>query len=319
MDRTLAPKRIEGILRETFTIYKNNFLRLMAIVAIVQVPVIVLALIASLLIPTYGHWLTEDPSPFILFLWVTIYFTMFAASIWMVGAVIHAVSEQYFNRTVSIDQAYSFAWRRLGDMFWAAVLVCLALVGIYLATILISISIALSAGRTVDNMLIGFIMAGMLSLFMTPAIIYLSVNWTFTSPTALFEGYGPKAALSHSWALVKGSWWRVLGMVMLLLLIVQAVFMIFYMPAMMGALGGVMSGIMSEVPGGFTPYAGTAFPSWMIWALIGGTIGNIISLPLFVIGTTLLYFDLRVRKQGYSLNALADELGLRRTSVDSVA
>jgi len=76
---------------------------------------------------------------------------------------------------------------------------------------------------------------------------------------------------------------------------------------------------MNEAPGGFTPYATPAFPTWMIWTLIGGAIGGIISLPIFVIGITLLYFDLRVRKQGYSLDALADELGLRRTSVDTVA
>jgi hypothetical protein len=56
----------------------------------------------------------------------------------------------------------------------------------------------------------------------------------------------------------------------------------------------------------------------MIWALIGGAIGSIISLPIFAIGQTLLYFDLRARKQGYSLDVLADELGFR-TPTDTVA
>ena len=67
------------------------------------------------------------------------------------------------------------------------------------------------------------------------------------------------------------------------------------------------------------PYAAPTFPSWMLWALIGGAIGGIISLPIFVIGITMLYFDLRVRKQDYSLNALASELGLPSTATDTVA
>ena len=320
MNNTLAPKSFEGILKETFIIYKNNFLRLIGTVAIVQVPYVILVGIAIALSLglAYSNLGDEDPSLLIYLIGIPIGLAMAAASIWMVGAIIHAVAEQYFNRPVSIGRAYGFAWHRLGDMFWAAVLVYLALAGIFMAAILISVLISIPAGG-ISGWLIGFVITSTMILIITPAIIYLATNWVFILQTALLERCGPVAALSHSWTLVKGSWWRVLGMVMLLLLIVQAVFMIFYMPAMMGTLGGVMSGIMSEAPGGFTPYAAPAFPTWTIWALIGGAIGNIISTPIFIIGITLLYFDLRVRKQGYSLDALADELGLRRISTDTVA
>lgn len=329
MNRTLAPKDLGGILGETFTIYKNNFLRLIAIVAIVQVPIVVLYIIFFSLMPmpTYGRLVTEGPSPLMLFIWISIGFAMLAASICMVGAVIHAVAQQHFNQPVSIGRAYSFAWRRLGDMFWATALVYLALFGIYLAAILMGVSIALSAGRTVDNMLIGFIMAGMLSLFMAPLIIYLGTNWNFLLQTALFESCGPTSALSRSWALVKGSWWRVLGIILLLLLILQTIatiiVMIFYIPAMTAFFSEAMSSVINQAPGGFTPYGAPEFSVGMmigmIIAMIGAVIGLIISYPIFLIGQTLLYFDLRVRKHGYSLDALAGELGLRSPSTDIAA
>src|SRR4030042_2260896 len=192
MNGTLAPRSLEGILKETFSIYKSNFLRLIAIVAIVAVPIAILAVVANLLMPVYGELGTEALSPFMYFFWIPIYLASFAAYILMAGAVIHAITEQYFNQPVSIGRAYSFAWHRLGDMFWAVVLVYLTMLGIFLAAIFIGVSIALSAGRTVDNMLIGFIMAGMLSLLITPLHIYLGAKRTFMFQAALLEGCGPR-------------------------------------------------------------------------------------------------------------------------------
>ena len=103
---------------------------------------------------------------------------------------------------------------------------------------------------------------------------------------------------------------------MLLLLIVQTIVtiivMMFYIPAMIGIVSDIMTGAMSR--------AETHFPTWlMIVPMVGAFIANIISLPIYTIGHTLLYFDLRVRKQGYSLDALANELGLRSISTDTVA
>lgn len=311
MNGTLAPKSLEGILRETFSIYKSNFLRLIAIVAIVQVPIAILAVVANLLMPVYGELGTEALSPFMYFFWIPIYLALFIASILMAGAVIHAVSEQYFNRPVSIGRAYGFAWHRLGDMFWAVVLVTLAILGIYLAAILISIIVYLFIPTTIGGIpdwLIAFVISGTLIYLATPAAIYLGIIWHFVMQTALLEGCSSKSALSRSSVLVKGSWWRVLGIVLLLGLIVQTIGMIFCVPAIIGATTWVITGATAGLPTGV-----------MIWAMIGGTIGGILSLPIFVIGQTLLYFDLRVRKQGYSFDALADELGLRNTSTDTVA
>jgi MFS family permease len=311
MNRTLAPTNLEGILKDTFYIYKNNFLRLTAIASIVVVPIAIVSLIINLLLPTYGKEATGVLSNALISLPVAL--VAFVAYILMFGAIVHAMAEQYFNQPVSIGRAYSFAWRRMGDMFGAVVLYGLAIGGIFLAAILISVIIAAAIGGTY-SWLIGFAIAFILILFATPPALYLGIIWNFMVQTAMLEGCGPRAALSHSAAVVKGSWWRVLGIVLLLLLIVQAIFMIFNIPAMMGAVSwimtGVMSGTMTETP--------PQLPTWvMIWSTVGGAIGYIISFPIYTIGETLLYFDLRVRKQGYNLDALANELGLRST--DTIA
>jgi hypothetical protein len=315
MNRTLEPRNIGDILRETFAIYKSNFLRLIAMVAIVQVPMVALSIILSPLMPLYGELGAEATSPFISLFWIPIYLAFFAASILMGGAIIHAVSEQYFNQPINIGRAYSFAWQRMGAMFGAVVLVYLAMVGIFLPAILISVIIAVAIGG-IYSWLIGCVIAVVLTFAVAPAAIYLGTKWVFILPTAMFEGCGPKAALAHSSALVKQNWWRVLGIVMLLLIIVQIIAMIFYIPAMIGAVTWTITG---DITGAITETT-TGLPTGlMIWAIAGGAIGSIISVPIGMIGITLLYFDLRVRKQGYSLDVLANELGLRSTSTDTAA
>ena len=309
MNATLGPRNLGDILSETFAIYKGNFLRLIAIVAIVMVPTTILG-IFYLLMPLYGGSGAEVTSPFMPLILIPIYLAIFAASALTAGASTHAVSEQYFNQPVSIGRAYKFAWRRLGDMFWAVVLYGLAIAGIFLAAILISVIITVAIGGAY-SLLIGFVIAVTLTFAVAPAAIYLGTIWNFMVPTALLEGCGPKSALSRSSALVKGSWWRVLGIVLLLSLIWQTIVtiivMMFYIPAMISMMSNIMTGVISG--------AETFFPTWsMSVPMIGALIANIISIPIFIIGETLLYFDLRVRKQGYSLDALANELGLGSTS-----
>jgi hypothetical protein len=43
-------------------------------------------------------------------------------------------------------------------------------------------------------------------------------------------------------------------------------------------------------------------------------LGNILSTPIFTIGITLLYYDLRARKEEYNLDDLAEELHISEPS-----
>jgi len=103
--------------------------------------------------------------------------------------------------------------------------------------------------------------------------LYLMVRWSFILQVALLERLGPLAAMLRSSALVKRNWWRVMNMTII--------------------VGGITVGIsiiLGTVP------------------TIGPTLGSILSTPVFAIGITLLYYDLRVRKEEYNLDSLAAEL-----------
>jgi hypothetical protein len=307
MERTLGPRNVGDILKETFTIYGKNFWRFTAIISVAAVPSTIIGTIVDLLFPAHGEMAHRNAASFFIIL--PLYLLAFVLSILTAGTATHAIAEQYVKQPINFGRAFGFSWNRLSDMFWAVVLVILAVWGITAGAVMISLFIAIF-GR-MHELSSGLIFLAM-TLVAIIAAVYLIVRWAFAIPTALLEGHGPTTALSSSSSLVKQNWWRVLGILLLLGLILVAIVLILLMPAIIGAIGAAIAGDITA--------ANTELPTWaLVWAIIATLIANIVCTPLFTIGQTLLYFDLRVRKQGYNLDALANELGLTSTVTDSTA
>lgn len=122
--------------------------------------------------------------------------------------------------------------------------------------------------------------------------IYLAIRWVVASVTVILEDRGPTSALGRSAELVRGRWWPVFG-VMLLGLIIQ-----FVIGAIVGAILGAVI-FASDDPNS----AGLLAVSAIIDLLIG-----IFLQPFLAVLVTVIYFDLRVRKEGFDLDRLADQL-----------
>jgi len=130
------------------------------------------------------------------------------------------------------------------------------------------------------ELLAGLALLGMcITVIGIPFAIYFGVRWYFIWQAALVEGVGPRAALSSSSDLVRGDWWRVFGIMFVV-----------------GLISGV-AGLILGFTVGFIP-------------IVGQTIAGILVTPIFLTASTLLYFDLRVRQEGYNLETMARELGI---------
>jgi len=244
---------LRGILGETYRIYRRNFSRLLAIVGIIEGSVFLLEAFMK----------QGDTESTILLILVEIAIPLCLISL-MGGALVYAVSEQYFRQPISFVQAYRFAWKKLVDLVGVAVLTGFAIAAIVL--IFTGIGVAISSGSGgKTSYIFGAIGLCIGSYYMT--------KWSFIFETALIEDLGPKAALSRSSALVKGSWWRVWGIMFVLWIITLAI-----------------SYILGRIPE------------------VGTVVGGILSTPILAVGNVLLYYDLRVRKERYGLRALAREL-----------
>ena len=190
------------------------------------------------------------------------------------GAIVVAVTQHYVSRAVGIRECYGRAWRRI---------VSLTLISLILAfpiVLILELSLLLGAA---------------LALLIVPALILL-VYWSISAQAVLVEGCKPLAALKRSFDLVRGSWWRVFGIGVVAMLVVVGLGLVLGTP--FALVSGIVSPAEATRLGDTFQFLGTLIVS--------------VSVPIVApIVLTLLYFDLRVRKEGYNFPKLRQEMGIQ--------
>jgi hypothetical protein len=137
-------------------------------------------------------------------------------------------------------------------------------------------------------------------LCVLPAV-YLWVAWAVAAPVLLLEDLRGWGAMKRSRSLVKGRFWptfAVLVLVAVVTFIVQLVFA--------SILAGVLGVGGNEV-------------ALAIADAIGQTASGVLTTPLSAAVLTVLYFDLRVRKEGFDLELLSRRMGVDPATVANPA
>lgn len=128
-----------------------------------------------------------------------------------------------------------------------------------------------------------------LSLVLLPLGIWMFVRWGIAAPALAAEPIGRNDALRRSAALVKGAWWRCF-VTMLTVLVLSAV-----MAFVLGLSAGFALALVPGLPEDISlMLAGSA-------AVLTGSL----VVPFVAIAFSLLYVDLRVRKEAFDLDYLA--------------
>jgi hypothetical protein len=129
-----------------------------------------------------------------------------------------------------------------------------------------------------------------------PLWIWILTGWVAVLPVMFVENTGLVAAMSRSWELVQGRWWRTFFILLL-------VFVLNYVVSLaLGAflyLGQLLLSIF------ISPFLSLAIYQAGVIAVSGLTI------PILQIAIVLIYFDLRVRKEGLDLFQLAQRVAPR--------
>jgi hypothetical protein len=134
---------------------------------------------------------------------------------------------------------------------------------------------------------------GGLILFVIPGLIF--VTWfMFSCQVCVIERRGPVESLRRSRRLVRGSFWRCIGLWLALLLIL--------MLAVMAAMTLLVLFNTYALSGWYSPDQWTALDELLSWVL------TFCAVPFLLTGLVLLYYDLRVRKENFDSASLMDEL-----------
>ena len=161
-------------------------------------------------------------------------------------------------------------------------------------------SLRFAASRLLPVILLSFLyVLGLIPAFIALVIpgIWLAVAWSVSFPALLSEGIGPVAALGRSFRLVKGRWWPTFGALLVMWVLVAVI------SGVLGALLGatLLAAVDSEL------VAAVLFT-------IVNILSSLITLPLLAAVLTVIYFDLRVRNEGFDLQLLARGVGQDRSA-----
>lgn len=293
----LKPLTAGDILDQAIRIYRENFVRLITIVAIVTLPVLIVQSLAfGLVLPFSSDFQTIpqfNPATSVAASCITVMVTFIGAimTIFQMGALTSFVSERFLGRTLTVREAYGNAFRHWVALFFSTLLLGVA-VGVLVA-VLVSVFIVplvLAAGAGASGSDVAAILAGVAGLVLCVlfipgllGILYLYTRWSFYIQAIMIENYNSTGSLGRSWKLVKGSFWRVLGFVILLYLLSLVL--------TFGLFGAVSVGAF------FLPSPAIRF---IVQSLASGLIAVFIQ-PLQYATLTVLYYDLRIRKEGFDL------------------
>jgi len=124
-----------------------------------------------------------------------------------------------------------------------------------------------------------------------PGLLFMAL-FVATAPAIVIEELGPIQGMRRSWRLVRRRLWSVLGIALLA-----------------GFLANVLGQVLGVVPTLIALFIGPD-KAWPLLAA-GGILSALITTPFVAIVATLLYFDGRIRQEGFDLQLMADDLARR--------
>lgn len=214
------------------------------------------------------------------------------------GIIVSETARACVGERLTVRELWQRCRGRIGALIgWSLLIVAAFAVAVLVLAVVIAVLIPLGV--------VGGILAGLTGFFGFAAIVVLAV-WIGTKlalvPSAIvLERAGIRHAMRRSWALSRGSFWRVLGVIVLIALIVGGVQEVAVAPI---SLVGTFSQILSHPTelSGAGAAAGTSLvtPATVIAALVGAAVGAILQVASAA-APALLYLDLRMRKEGLDL------------------
>ena len=277
----LKPMRFEDILDTTFSLYRKHFWLFLGLVAFSVLSELVLHLLSDFSELFFNHSFLLGIAAVL----ITITFFIIGIGGMAIGSGATYLGENVTMRSV-LQQTMDRFWQLLGCfLLWLLVVTVLTVT------------------------VIGI-----------PFALYFAVRWGLFIQTIMFEKPVISIALRRSSELVTGMWWRMFGTLLAILLLSTVVHAIIEI-----SIGFILiaTNLVSEVDfidilqwGLFGESFESSTPLFHAISIVIHLVVYAISFPIWIIGITLLYFNQRIRKEGFDIemqipqpNAVENDLG----------
>jgi len=279
----LRPLSIGELFDRTFRLFRQHFVTFLTIAVITQLPISVFQILSTVLagrVVSTANLETSFLTGQFVGATILIFFVVLilSAVVSQIGtaALTTAISDSYLGRQISFDNAF----HRMGNT-WFTLILASIVAGLFIFALtipVILVSFIPCLGALVA--LVGFLFIG------ATANILISL----LPPVVVLEKLGAIESVKRAWALGKLRFWWVFGYLLLLGILTVLIIMgpsalvSFLIPLIMGNTNVVIQSIIQQSA------------SLVLTAVF---------LPIRLAAITLMYFDLRIRFEGFDLMVLA--------------
>ena len=273
------PNGIKWILNEAFSISIARFKLFVTLVAIVQVPAIILSL--------YFSGLTEQENRYDLILQIISYLTAFFAMTVSSSLIISAIGQHYAYNKVTLSFCFKRTWWRIISISLWAVLLTIPLFAItYLAN---------NAFNNQENTLYMLSIIIVMVTFI-PFLIYTS----FYTQTVIIEGFNLLNGIKRSANLIHQKILKVFAAIILIGLLAIGLSVIVNIPFALIELSEFENNVNIGNPNSSILFYSILF--------LRNFVDSVIVFPILITAGTLLYFDIRSDKENYDINKLFNDI-----------
>ena len=274
----LKPMEFGEILDGALTIFRRHFL------VFVKIGVVALWLPVSLTIYLQLAGGSEQHVVLTFMVGVIRYF----AGLFLTASAIRVISDSYLGQSPRLGDALSLGASKIGSL-WVVGLGKGLLLGLIAMGVGIVVAITtpmLARGSGGSGAIIALVLAVVAGCWL---VAFVACGYAVTTPIVVLENLkNASDAFGRSWDLTRGFRLKIFGIFFVTALIV-------FVPSVaLGALGGIMV-LETKAGGQAFEVVSAALP--------------VILTPLFSCVLTLVYYDLRVRREAFDLQVLSEQLG----------
>lgn len=295
---TLRPLGFGEILDGAFSLYRRNFGPFVGTALVPMLAALAVGLLyAARMVSEFERGATMATvgsalmGPLLLVMVVGTVVTLLA---W--GALAHLATQAFTGASVSVGDGLRAGLRSLPALLGAGLLALVAIFFLAMGMGIISLIVVMiggALGGPVAAVLAGLMMVGMVLVFAVGAALFAGAI-----PTVVLEGKGPLSGFTRSFDLLRGAFWRVLGVITVSMTIA-------YLPliaiTLLTGTSSMFNPQSASVPGAAAVFAQQVL-AWM---------GTVLTTPFVVSAIVLNYFDRRVRTEGLDVHMMADGLADR--------
>jgi len=274
------------ILDSAVTIYRRHFgLFLKLAVVSLSIPLLLLVYVGARFL---GSFVAQTPSVGLVLWAFPIVILYYVASLVLTAGTVRVISESYLGRTPRLRDALALGLSKIGSLVLVGlgkgIILFLVAVGVGIVVAILA-ALAKSAGAVA--VLLMFV-TGVVGAWL---VVFVACGYGVTTPVVVLENLSSSFdAFGRSWQLTRDFKLKVLGLGVVAILLTNT------LPSLV--FRAIGSAVLPSVPAlGVT-----------LTAL--GYVLPLILAPVLAAVITLMYYDLRVRREAFDLQVLGQQLGI---------